>query len=140
MKTTTNSTRLTAVVRGAAIFGIEKPTNKALSTMTPCPQYFGVSVSECFSEIRHPPEDRVVDPVTRMAMAKDQLLWLIKKEDLILSDDPRVVEQQFTKMFSATGLRKGEIPIYAYRRDDVPERFTNAGNGKLVFFGHYSML
>ena len=93
MKTTTNSTRLTAVVRGAAIFGIEKPTNKALSTMTPCPRHFGVSVSECFSEIRHPPEDRVVDPVTGMAMAKDQLLWLIKKEDLILSDDPRVVEQ-----------------------------------------------
>ena len=108
--------------------------------MNACPRSYGVSVSEPFSETRHRHQDLVVDPYTKAAMAKEQLMWLIKKGDLILSDDPKVVNQQFTKSFLETDLRKGQLPIYAYDNDDIPERSFNSQNGKLIFFGHCSML
>ena len=73
-------------------------------------------------------------------MAGEQLIWLIKKGDLILSDEPKVVKQQFTQNFPEMGLRKGKIPIYAYYDDDIPERFSDSQNGRLIFFGHCSML
>ena len=108
--------------------------------MRACPRSYGVSVSESFSEIRHSRQDFVVDPITRTATAKEQLMWLIKKGDLILSDDPKVVKQQFTRCFSETDLRKGQMPIYAYDDDDIPERFSTSQDGKLIFFGRCSML
>ena len=108
--------------------------------MGACPRSYGVSVSESFSEIRHNDQDHFVDPLTKKSMAKEQLMWLIKKGDLILSDEPRVVKQSFTKNFSEMDLRKGTIPIYAYYDDDIPGRFANSQNGKLIFSGHCSML
>ncbi|KAH0538333.1 hypothetical protein FGG08_005068 [Glutinoglossum americanum] len=121
-------TSWTAVVRGAAIFGIEKSTSKVLSAMSACPRSYGVSVSQSFSEIQHDDQDYFVDPLTKTPMAKEQLMWLIKKGDLILSDEPKVVKQWFTKIFSETGPREGKIPLYAYSEDDIPERTFDSQN------------
>ena len=66
-----------------------------------------------------------------MAMAKEQLMWLIKKGDLILSDQPKVVRRWFTMNFPENGPRRGTIPIYAYDDDDIPKRLGNSKNGKL---------
>ena len=123
----------TAVVRGAVIFGIEKPV---LPTMSACPRSYGVSVSESFSEIHHGIRDRFVDLITEAPMAKEQLLWLIKKGDLILSDEPKVVTHIFNKSFTETELRAGTIPIYSYDDDDIPERFANSERGKFICVDH----
>jgi hypothetical protein len=86
-----------------------------------------------FSNIIHDVRDRVEDPLAPI-MAKDQLLWLIKKEDLILSNEPKEVTGTFTKNFTESGPRNGTIPIYAYDgdRDDLPDRLANAENGLLI--------
>jgi hypothetical protein len=107
--------------------------------MSACPRSYGVSVSESFSEIRHDDRDLVLDPLTKTPMAKEQLMWLIKKGDLILSNDPMVVKRGFTMNFSEMSPRKGIIPIYAYDYDDIPPRFCGAKNGRLIFFGHCSI-
>ena len=119
------------MVRGAAIFGIEKPASNALSTMSACPRSYGVSVSASYSNIEHHSQDEVVDSLTKMAMAREQLMWLIKKGDLILSDQPKVVKRWFTMNFPENGPRRGIIPIYAYDDDDIPKRLGNSKNGKL---------
>lgn len=106
--------------------------------MSACPRSYGVSVSEVFSETRHQGKDLVIDPHTGKLMAKEQLMWLIKKGDLILSDEPKVVKQQFTKNFSATDQRKGQINLYAYDYDDLPERLWNAQNGNLMLLWSFS--
>jgi len=116
-------TSWTAVVRGAAIFGIEKPVLPAMSASS---RSYGVSVSESFSEIRHSVQDRFVHPIARAEMAMEQLLWLIKKGDLILSDEPKVVKQRFAKNFSETDPRTGTLPIYSYDDKDIPERLANS--------------
>jgi hypothetical protein len=122
---------LNAVVRGAVIFGIEKPV---LPTMSACSRSYGVSVSESFSETRHDIQDRIVDPITEAPMANEQLLWLIKKGDLILSDEPIVVTQIFNKTFSKTEPRTGTIPIYSYDYNDLPEKIYEFEyeHGKLI--------
>jgi len=57
-------------------------------------------------------------------MAKDQLMWLIKKEDLILSNKPKEVAATFTKNLTETGVKTGTIPVYVYDGDRgrIPER------------------
>jgi len=122
-------TSWTAVVRGAAIFGIEKSANKVLSTMKACPRSYGVPVSETFSKIRHHHDDVGVDPITKKPIAREQLLWLIKKGDLILSDKSEEIKQQFTKIFSPSSVRKGKLPIYSYDDDDdIPGRLSISQN------------
>lgn len=86
-----------------------------------------------FSDITHDVRDRVEDPLVPI-MAKDQLVWLIKKEDLILSNEPKEVTAPFTVNLTETGPRNGTIPIYAYDgdRDRLPDRLANAENGLLI--------
>lgn len=99
--------------------------------MKACPRNYGVSVSELFSEIRHHHDDVRVDPITKKPIAREQLLWLIKKGDLILSDKSQEIKQEFTKIFSPSSVRKGELPIYSYDDDDIPGRLSISQNGEL---------
>jgi hypothetical protein len=99
--------------------------------MSACPRSYGVSVSAFYSNIEHHSQDQVVDSLTKTAMAKEQLMWLIKKGDLILSDQPTVVRRWFTMNFLEKGPKRGIIPIYVYDDDDIPERLGNSKNGKL---------
>ena len=108
--------------------------------MIACPRSYGITVSKPFTAIDHSKNELSVDPVTGKPMAKDQLMWFIKKGDVILSNEPRIVEESFAKIFSENDLRRGEIPIYAYDDDDIPERFANARNGKFILIGHSSMI
>ena len=121
----------TAVVRGAAIFGIEKSSNKSITKMTACLRSYGVSNNVPFSEISHDLEDRDIDLISKTSMAKDQLVWLIKKDDLILSDEPKQASATFTKKVISKDFTEGTIPIYVYdgRRDRIPDRLADAENG-----------
>ena len=71
-----------------------------------------------------------MDSTAGKPMAKEQLMWLIKKGDLILSANPAEVKQVFTKAFSETDARNGYLCIYTYGHDDIPNRLANAENGK----------
>jgi hypothetical protein len=122
------------------IFGIEKPASKTLSTMSACPGSYGVSVSVPFSEIRDHDQDRVVHSLSRIPMAKDQPMWLIKKGDLILSTESKVATKHFTVNLPETGPGAIAIPIFAYYDDDIPERFCNSRNGGLMSFGYCYIL
>lgn len=125
--------RLTAVVRGAAIFGIEKSTNNAISSMSACPRSYGISADIAFSEIVHDPAERIRDETTMKDVARDQLKWLIKKGDLILSDQMRAVSSSLKIDFKASQPKRGTIPIFAYDDDDLPDSLTHARNGSCPF-------
>jgi hypothetical protein len=129
----------TAVVRGAAICGVEK-TNPGLVTMKSCKRFYGVSVTEKYSEIKHHGADRIYDPLTQSSMAEGQLMWLIKKGDLLLPQKPKTLEQMFTYKFPEKSIRKGRIKVYTYADDDAPERVSNAGAGSLLIFSRRTTL
>ncbi|KAH6724439.1 hypothetical protein DL95DRAFT_464978 [Leptodontidium sp. 2 PMI_412] len=119
-------TSWTAVVQGAAIFGIEKSTNTAsLSVMTACDRSYGIAMFVPFSEVEHHEKDYFLDPLTKTAMAKEQLKWLIKKGDLILSDEPKEVRAgPIDFNFTENSSRRGTIPIYSYDGKDTPDRLA----------------
>jgi hypothetical protein len=102
--------------------------------MRPCDQSYGLSVNAPFSEITHDIRDLTIDPVTTTAVAKNQLVWLIKKEDLILSNQPTEATATFSKNFNTNSPRTGTVPIYMYGGDryDIPQRLANSRNGLLI--------
>jgi hypothetical protein len=73
----------------------------------------------------------MIDPLTRIQMAEGQLLWLIKKGDLILSDQPKESTTTFNINFMEGRLRTGAIPIYAYDDDVLPDRLADSQQGPL---------
>lgn len=120
---------MTAVVRGAAIFGVEKAANESTTKMYACPRSYGVLDSTLFSDIDHHSKDRVTDPLLNTDMVKNQLRWLIKKGDLVLSNRIKEVSRPFDRIFTESGSKKGSISIFAYNYEDLPERYDIARNG-----------
>lgn len=56
---------------------------------------------------------------------------LIRRGDLVLSDEKRESEKEFMFPFSDTDDRKFKLPIYEYPDDDddAPERYETGQNG-----------
>jgi len=119
-------TSWTAVVRGAVIHGIEKLDNKNLTIMKGCPRSYGIKLSEAYSGIRHNPSDSYTDSFTNRTMASAQMIWLIKKGDLLLSNRAKEAEEMVTFKFWEKDSRKFGLCIYEYSDDDLPARFINA--------------
>jgi hypothetical protein len=97
------------------------------------PRYYGVSVDEKFSIIKHQYKDRKFDPMTQTLVAKGQFMWLIKKGDLIISDPQMlpVEEYSFDFMFPETHERRGSIRIYSYDDDDAPDNLADSIGGMI---------
>ncbi|KAF4627180.1 hypothetical protein G7Y89_g10974 [Cudoniella acicularis] len=115
----------TAVVRGAAIFGIEKPSNN-LSAMSACNRSYGVSVNAPFSAVDNRKKDLKIDGLTGKVVAEGQLIWLIKKGDLILSNRTKEVKATFEINFTETSSRRGTVPIYAFDGNILPDRLIES--------------
>src|ERR1700712_2975095 len=99
--------------------------------MSPCRQSFGITFPEPYSDLKHREEDSYLDPLTKKVMAGGQLHWLIRKGDLILSDQPTTAVKAIQFTFQKHDKIKKELPIYMYPEEDIPERFHNSWNGKL---------
>jgi hypothetical protein len=128
-------TSWTAVVRGAVVCGIEKDMTSNLSIATACPQHFGISVDEQYSRVYHEERDLCNHAITNAQVAQGQLLWLLNKGDLILSDNPNPVSQRITMSFRESDSKKFEMTIYSYPDDDDrPTKIQNSVDGMYFSF------
>ena len=107
--------------------------------MTTCARSYGVALNEVYSPIKYDRKDQYLDPVTNCEMAQQQITWLIRRGDLILSDDKKETEKEFLFHFKDTDERKFSLPVYEYpdEDDDVPERFATGENGKIFRIDNY---
>ena len=121
---------MTAVVRGAVIFGVEKATNPSIVSMNGCPRSYGVLVRKPYSKVEHDSKDIQRDQVLNTDMVSDQLQWLIKKGDLVLSNEDMEVNIVFERNLTQAGPKTGSVAIYAYDYEDLPTSFSKAWNGK----------
>ena len=123
----------TAVVRGAVICGIEKQMTQNLIKASPCRHSYGVSVSLLYSDVYHSPRHRIVDDVNKVALASEQMLWLLNKGDLVRSNVPLTGGTDITVSFNKTESRQGKITIYMYSDDTLrPETLRNTRDGMLL--------
>jgi hypothetical protein len=106
-----------------------------MPTLRAWSRFYGVSVDEKYSKIKHEASDLRFDPITRSYMAGRQLLWIINKGDVISSDPrgPARGEYSFNLMFPATQERRGAIRLYSYENDDPPERISEETREGKIF-------
>jgi len=62
-------------------------------------------------------------------MASAQMIWLIKKGDLLLSNTLKEAEEIVTFRFWEKEGRKFGLCVYEYPDDDLPTRFLTAREG-----------
>lgn len=112
----------TAVVRGAVIVGIEKDNERAdaLIKIKSCQQNYGLMLAKTFSLIHDNKKDMEPDKVTRVPLAMNQMVWLFKKGDAILSNRAKVKDQTFSVRFTSKDEKTGEIPIFTYPDEELP--------------------
>ena len=119
-----------AVVRGAVIHGIEKTHHSNVIFMRTSPRSLGIVLNEAYSGTKYDRKHHDVDTVTNNSIAPNQITWLVKKGDLILSNEGRTTEKFFTFPFQENGERRFDLPIYEYEDDDLPDQFENAREGR----------
>jgi hypothetical protein len=116
-------TSWTAVVRGAAICGVENVGSR-MTTLNAWKRSYGLCVSENYSVINHSSSQQ--DPVTQdlrngQRLALRRLMWLVRKGDIESSE----TTHEFTVNFSSNQDRSGYLSIYAYGDDDDEFNFDD---------------
>jgi hypothetical protein len=64
--------------------------------MCKCQRHYGVSP---FSSFKHSEDDSYVDPFDGERKASEQMVWLLKKGDMTLSNKPRYASIDFCRRF-----------------------------------------
>lgn len=109
-----------------------------------CTKSYGILINEAFSVDRFDPRDCFMESGTKTTMAGKQFAWLIRRGDLILSDEDKKVHKWFSCPFQTSHGRKFDLPVYVYPRDDddddegdeddeeddVPDRWENGQHGE----------
>jgi hypothetical protein len=87
------------VVRGAVFracgIGMASPDPSMMS-----PQHYGITVSEAFANHKHHPDDAIKDEYHGRKVVPNQLIWLVRRGDLLLPDEPLVRKFGITCKFS----------------------------------------
>ena len=88
-------------------------------------------LNETYSVYRNSSKDIYTDTLTDNIMAKQQITWLIRRGDLLLSDVKKETKKEFMFRFQESEDRKFRLPIYEYPNDDddVPDRFEVGQTG-----------
>ena len=123
--------RWTAVVQGAVLFGMENANRQTQATVKPCPRSYGISISRAYTKRLHSDQDKETSAITNQTLATGQLIWFIRKGDILQLSKPRIYPRRNLLKFVEGEQRYVSLPIYEYLDDDLPMRFENAHEGEL---------
>jgi hypothetical protein len=114
------------------MYGIEKSNYKNVVTTATCSTSYGIKINQTMRVYKYDKTDVIRNPVTNDVIAQHQMIWLIRRGDLLLSDVHKETEQQVVYHFMTESGRKFQLPIYEYPNDDEmePKRFQDAQHGK----------
>jgi hypothetical protein len=121
-----------AVVRGAVLKGVGLGSSMAEHVKI-CPRHYGVCVSERFTQHLHLDEETVVDRLQGYVMVTEQFVWLVRKGDLIPSDEPITATYDVYCVFESrdiTSKRVVRISFVASAADEPPSKRTGEVAGK----------
>lgn len=118
----------TDVVRGAVVRGVEMNPQNAV-VLRACPRNYGVVLSEEYSAFSHESPDSHSDPFDGLDKAREQIIWPIKKGDMISSKEPILQIVRFKRRFGVEDPKIFITPIYAYVGEDLPTRYQESRSG-----------
>jgi hypothetical protein len=123
--------RWSAVIRGAVLSGMEKSSRLDQMTVQMCARSFGISITSAFTRRLHDNRDVYIHAVTGKVEAKGQIVWLVKKGDLLLPKEPRTMEHFLQWNFAEGKERRVSLPVFQYPDDDLPDRYETAHEGTI---------
>jgi hypothetical protein len=85
--------------------------------MVSCPKSYGLSLSRAYSSYLHDKTDTYRDVFDGAWKAKDQMVWLIKKHDVIFSKQSYVNKAHFSRRFSLDDPRVFHTDFVEYTGD-----------------------
>ena len=120
------------MVQGAVIHGVEKARHKALRCMFACDSIYGIVFSECLSAQDFDPRNWIGGMSADTTGRQEQFAWLIRRGDLVLSDEDKKVDRWFAWTFPGTDVRGFDLPIYAHAEgdEDPPELWQTGKRGE----------
>jgi hypothetical protein len=101
------------VVRGAVVRRIEENATAGVY-MIECPKSYGITMSQPYSAYLHDRADAYRDPFDSQYKARDQMVWLIKKGDVLLSNQPKTAVSKFCRRFSTNDPKIFSTSLVAY--------------------------
>jgi len=92
--------------------------------MVECDRSYGIRIDEPFSELLHTTQDSYRNPFDGRQKAQDQMLWLVKRGDLLLSGEMMNMEATFNRRYLP---QDDELvtTLVEYRGSDAPQRFSD---------------
>jgi hypothetical protein len=120
------------------MYGIEKAQHEKRKTPWKFNRSYGIMLTEPFT-FNSNRSDRRWDDLTNMAMADQQLSWLVRRGDWVLPDSTSDIDSPFQEHIdknfvwyhSGGDERKLSIPVYQYEHSDdiVPTRYGSGRHG-----------
>ncbi|KAF2837829.1 actin-like ATPase domain-containing protein [Patellaria atrata CBS 101060] len=120
-----------AVARGAVAKALGRGV-EGLTWVRPCPRHFGVITSQAYSAYSHASGDVIVDHVDGRRKAKEQVAWLIRKDDALLSDKPKVITSYFTRTFTLQDRSNFQTTFIALDDKYAPEQYSQVPQNRSV--------
>lgn len=93
----------------------------------PCPRHYGICVSQIYDELTD------VDRSSRRQVVTEQLVWLVRRGDLILPDEPIRSRLDLECRFTPKHLNLGKVMrilFVASAMDNPPSTVAELSKGK----------
>jgi hypothetical protein len=98
--------------------------------MLKCSKSYGITISQPYSAYLHAERNAYKDPFDNEWKAKEQMGWLIKKGDLILSNKPKEASTKFCRRFGVGDPRVFVTNLVTYSGEDAPQSLGEVPAGK----------
>ena len=98
----------------------------------PCPRHYGICVSQIYTAWGHNSGQVVTDRFHGRQVVPDQLIWLVRKGDVILPDEPIVSTIDVGCRFASRHLDSSvtkRITFVASRIENPPSTLSNLPRG-----------
>lgn len=125
--------RWTAVVRGAAIHGIEKGRSKKYIRTDCSPHSYGIAHDQELAKGMEDEKHQTVSSVTGKLMGIQRMVWIVRRNDLVLLSTDEAPETLLEFTFTERDDKVFVIPVYQYLEDDddnLPVRLKGAAKGE----------
>lgn len=116
------------------MYGIEKYRQQGIKTMQFCKETFGVAMIPILSHSHNANQSNQGLNQRLDTIATGHVKWLIRKGDLLLSDEPKVETKEVILYSEVANVVKFSLPVLKYTRSDefYSEKYHVAKNGNFA--------
>lgn len=124
------------MVKGAVLGGLGMGRDPPIRVNL-CPRHYGICLTRGYKEWRDDGQDIVKHRFTKEAVVEGQVIWLVRRGDVILPETPIKVERPFHFSISKSQYKSRVLrttTFVASPLDEVPSNLSDISRGMLRCF------